>query len=160
MKEKAMEAQLRRELAFSNFEEITKDINDLISSESRTTGNHSFGKIIQHLAITNNLAVGKLKPPSIPLPMQEMIPSIKDSVLNGPAEPGFQLPSAEMQSFFWPEEEIEPEIALENFKESVARYEADGPLPEHPIFGTATKQQVHNLLVSHASMHLSFVHPA
>lgn len=155
-----MTSQERRELTFSNFEEIIQDISDLISGNPKTTGNHSFGRIIQHLAITNNLAVGKIAPPSIPLPMQEMIPSVKDSVLNGPAEPGFQLPSEEMQTFFWPENEIEPETALENFKESVASYETDGPLPEHPIFGTATKEQVHNLLVSHASMHLSFVHPA
>lgn len=155
-----MAPQGRRELAFSNFKEIIEDITGLISGNSKTTGNHSLGRIIQHLAITNNMAVGKIDPPNVPLAMQEMIPSIKDAVLNGPAEPGFQLPSAEMQTFFWPEGEIEPEAALQNFKESVASYEADGPLPVHPIFGEATREQVHNLLVSHASMHLSFVHPA
>ena len=155
-----MTSQERRELAFSNFEEVIEDIGNLISGNSRTTGNHSFGRIIQHLAIANNMAVGKIDPPNVPLAMQEMIPSIKDSVLNGPAQPGFELPSAEMQNFFWPENEIEPEAALENFKQSVASYKTDGPLPEHPIFGEATPAQVHNLLISHASMHLSFVHPA
>lgn len=154
-----MTSQQRRELTFSNFEEVIEDINSLIGN-SRTTGNHSFGRMIQHLAITNNLVIGKINPPEIPMELQEAIPSIKDSVLNGPAEPGFELPSAEMQNFFWPEEEIEPAQALENLRQSIASYESEGPLPAHPIFGKATKEQIHNLLMSHAAMHLSFVHPA
>ena len=150
----------RREIKFSNFDEVIEDIGKLASGNPRTTGNHSFGRIIQHLAITNNMVVGKIDPPEIPQALQEAAPSIKDSVFNGPIEPGFELPSAEMQNFFWPEDEIEPAQALENLRQSVASYESEGPLPEHPIFGEATKEQTHNLLMNHAAMHLSFVHPA
>lgn len=106
------------------------------------------------------MVVGKIDPPEVPLALQEAVPSIKDSVFNGPIEPGFELPSAEMQSYFWPEDEIEPTQALDNLRQSVASYESEGPLSAHPIFGEATKEQTHNLLMNHAAMHLSFVHPA
>lgn len=154
-----MTSQERRELSFSNFEAVIEEISNLAAGNARTTGNHSFGRIVQHLAIANNMVVGKIKPPKLPFFMRMLMPLIKGSILNKPAAPGFKLPSSDMQNFFWPEAEIEPATALENFKQSVALYETEGPLPVHPVFGKATKEQVHNLLMSHAAMHLSFVHP-
>ena len=155
-----MSSPERRELKFANFEEVVNDISELVASETRTSGNHSFGRIVEHLAITNNMVVGKLNPPKLPLIMRMFMPFLKGRILNGPVDPGFKLPTNDMQSFFWPENEIEPQAALANFKESVASYETKGPLPAHPIFGKASKEQTHNLLMNHAAMHLSFVHRA
>lgn len=47
-----------------------------------------------------------------------------------------------MQEFFWSQSEGDLKDAIENFRSSVAAYKDKGPLPVHPIFGKATKEQV------------------
>ena len=53
--------------------------------------------------------------------------------------------------------EVDPKEAIENFKASVKAYQDKGPLAVHPIFGKVTREQVDNITLSHAAMHLSFV---
>lgn len=154
-----MQSPARRDLAFASFKETIKDISELAEGGARTTGQHSFAQIVQHLAIANEMVIGNVVPPKLPWYMRLMMPLMRNRIFNSPAKPGFKLPTSQMQSFFWPEGDIGLEEAVANFKKSVANFEKQGPLPVHPIFGKATKEQVHNLLMSHAAMHLSFVHP-
>ena len=49
--------------------------------------------------------------------------------------------------------------ALGHLKESVERFNTQGPLPKHPVFGKLTKEQTTQLNCKHCAMHLSFVHP-
>jgi len=154
-----MSEQERREISFSSLEEVISDIETLASSEHETTGSHSFGNIVQHLATTNEMVVGNIIPPKLPWFMRMIMPFIKNGILNKPVEPGFKLPNKAMQEFFWSQSEVDLKEATNNFRTSVTTYKDKGPLPVHPVFGKATSEQIDKMLLSHAAMHMSFVHP-
>ena len=149
----------RREVSFSSLEEVISDIETLAGAEYETTGSHSFGKIVQHLATTNEMVVGNLIPPKLPWFMRMAMPFLKNGILNNPVESGFKLPNKSMQEFFWSQSEVDLKEAIDNFRSSVKAYNDKGPLPAHPVFGKATKDQINKMTLSHAAMHLSFVHP-
>lgn len=150
----------RREISFSSMDDVLADIQQLAQGEHRTVGKESFARIVRHLAKTNEMLTGQTKPPKFPLMMRIMMPMMRSKILNTPAAPGFTLPSAEMQQFFWGEGEPELSQAISQFKQSSERYNSQGPLPTHPLFGKATREQIDNLTLTHAAMHLSHVHPA
>ncbi len=154
------EADERRELSFANLDEVTAEIERLAAGEVRTTGNHSFGQIINHLALSQDTSSGRATAPPPPFMMRLMMPLMRRMVINPkPLKPGVKLPSAS-ESFFWPDKEFEVPAAIADFKESVAYYKANGPLEKHPFFGKLSKEECDQLNCRHAALHLSFVHPA
>ena len=56
----------RRELSFASLNDVVAEAERLASGEVRTTGNHSFGQILEHLARTHDLTTGKLEGPRPP----------------------------------------------------------------------------------------------
>jgi hypothetical protein len=154
-----MSEQKRREISFSSLDEIISDMETLARSEHETSGSHSFEKIVQHLAITNEMVVGNITPPKLPWYMRMAMPFLKNGILNNPVQPGFKLPNNSMQEFFWPQSDVDLKEAIENFRTSVKAYRDKGPLSVHPVFGKATREQIDKMVLSHAAMHLSFVHP-
>lgn len=149
----------RRELVFESFDEVLAEVERLATGDVRVDGKHSFGKILRHLALTNDMVTGKIKAPKLPLVMRLAMPFMRKSILNGPVKPGFKLPS-KADGFFWPSEEPELPDAIAYLKQSVENYKTNGPLPVHPIFGKAERAQVDQLTLRHAAMHLGFVRPA
>jgi hypothetical protein len=105
------------------------------------------------------MMTGRIPAPKPPFIMKLLLPFIRSSILKGPVKPGVKLP-ANAEAEFWSDEEITVEDAVQMLKESVLYYKEHGPLPVHPIFGKATREQLDRLTCSHAAMHLSFVHPA
>lgn len=148
----------RRELSFSSLDEAVADAERLAGGDVRTTGNHTFGQIVEHLARTHDMATGKTTGPKPAFFMRLIMPFVKGKILNSPAKPGFKLPS-HMETFFWPNGDVDIEQAIRHLKQSVENYNANGPLAVHPIFGKATAEQVLRLNCNHCAMHLSFVHP-
>lgn len=149
-----------RAISISNQDDIVAEVERLAGQEISTSGTHSFPKIVRHLAITNDVMTGKLEPPKPPWFVRMiLIPLMKSSILNKPAKSGFKLPN-DAEQFFWPAEEPQLQQAIADLKESAENYKKNGPLPVHPVFGKATKEQIDNLAFSHAAMHLGFVHPA
>ncbi|MFK7818076.1 MAG: DUF1569 domain-containing protein [Planctomycetaceae bacterium] len=148
----------RRELSFTTLDEAVADAERLAKGEVRTTGNHTFGQIIEHLARTHDMASGKLQAPRMPLILRLLMPVLKKQILNSPVKPGVKLP-AKGEAFFWPEGEVDVQEALDHLRESVQHYNTRGPLPVHPVFGKATREQIDRLNCGHCAMHLSFVHP-
>lgn len=148
----------RRELDFASLDEAVADAERLAAGEVRTTGKHTFGQILEHLARTHDMVTGKIVAPKLPWYMRMLMPFMRSSILSKPATPGFNLPR-EAEKFFWPEGEVDVQQALVHLRESVEHYNANGPLPIHPVFGRATTEQIDKLNCSHCAMHLSFVHP-
>ena len=144
----------RRELRFHNLDEVLADVERLASGEVRTTGNHTFGQILNHLALSQDVSTGRVHPPPPPFFMKLMMPLMKRMVINS-----VKLP-AKGEAFFWPEEDFDVPAAVEYFKESVDFYKANGPLEKHPFFGKLSKADCDELNCRHAALHLSFVHPA
>ena len=150
----------RRELSFNSLADAVAEVERLASGEVRTTGNHSFGQIIEHLALSLDVGAGRLTAPKPPFFMKLMMPLIRRMVLNDkPLEPGVKLP-AQGEAFFWPDKEFNVSEALDHLKDSVSHYQKHGPLEKHPFFGNLTREQSEDLNIRHAALHLSFVHPA
>jgi len=156
-----MAAELeRRELTFQNLDEVVAEAERLASGDVRVTGNHSFGQILNHLALSQDVSSGRTVAPPPPFFMKLMRPLIRRMVINSkPLTPGVKLP-AKGESFFWPKEEFDVATALQALKESTQNYHASGPLAVHPFFGKLTKDEADSLNCRHAALHLSFVHPA
>lgn len=148
----------RRELRFNSLDEAVAEAERLAAGEVRVSGNHSFGKILKHLALTHDMATGKIVGPRPPWYMRLMMPLVKGMILKGPVKPGFNLPSS-AEAFFWPPGEFEISESLTHLKESVENYKANGPLEVHPVFGKVSREQNYRLNCGHCAMHLSFVHP-
>ena len=153
------ESPERRTLNFNSLDDAVADVVQLAQGEVRTTGNHTFGQIIEHLSRTHDMATGKIVGPKPPLMMRLMMPIAKKFILGKPARTGFKLPAA-AEDFFWPQGEVDVQQAIAHLKESVENYKTNGPLEVHPIFGKATREQIDQLNITHCAMHLSFVHPA
>lgn len=149
----------RRELNFNSLRDAVADAEQLAKGDVRTTGNHTFGQIVEHLAKTHDMATGKIKGPALPFYMRIFMPFMKNSILSKPAAPGFKLPPA-AEEFFWPDGDVDVQQAVAHLKESVENYYTNGPLEVHPVFGKASREQIDNLNITHCAMHLSFVHPA
>lgn len=150
----------RRDVKFHDLDEVIAEAERLASGEVRTTGNHSFGQILNHLALSQDVASGRAVAPPPPLLMRLMMPLMRRMVINSkPLNPGIRLP-AKGESFFWPDKEFDVPSALQSLKDSVEYYQTHGPLEKHPFFGKLTKQEGLELSCRHAALHLSFVHPA
>lgn len=147
----------RRELSFNSLDEVVAEAERLAGGEVRTTGNHTFAQILEHLARTHDMATGKIQPPKMPWIMRMLMPLMRKRIFSGPVQPGIKLP-AEAEAMFWPAE-VDVQEALAHLKASVENYNTNGPLPVHPIFGKATREQNDRLNCGHCAMHLSFVHP-
>ncbi|TWU39594.1 DUF1569 domain-containing protein [Novipirellula artificiosorum] len=149
----------RRELTFQKLDEVVTEVERLASGEVRTSGNHSFGQILNHLALSHDVSTGRLAAPAPPFFMRLMMPLMRRMVIGTkPLKPGIKLP-ASGEAFFWPDKEIDVPTAMQAFKESVDYYQSKGPLEKHPFFGKLTKEENLQLCCRHAALHLSFVHP-
>ena len=150
----------RRDLAFNNIDEVLADAQQLAAGEVRTSGSHTFGQILNHLALSQDVAAGRVQAPPPPFFMKLMLPIMRRMVINAkPLKPGVKLPR-QGESFFWPDKEFDVPSAMEYFTDSVAYYKSHGPLEIHPFFGKLTREEADQLTCRHAALHLSFVHPA
>ena len=127
----------RRELRFQTLDEAVADATQLANGQVRTTGNHSFGQILEHLARTHDMATGLLPGPKMPFFMRLMMPFVKKSIIKN-VKPGFKLPPT-AEAFFWPDQEFDVQESLAHLKRSVECFNTEGPLPTHPVFGKLTK---------------------
>ena len=149
--------ETHRCLTFTTQDDLLAEVERLAAGNPRTSGKHSFPEILRHLARTNDMLTGRIVPPKPPLLMRLMMPLVRLLVFKGPVKPGFKLPK-DAEAFFWPSEPIELDAALTLLRESVQRYKSQGPLPVHPVFGKASRDQIDRLTLDHAAMHLGFVH--
>ncbi len=150
----------RRDLKFESIDEVIAEVDRLASGEVRTTGKHSFGKILNHLALSQDVATGRATAPPPPVFMRLMMPLMRRMIINAkPLKPGIKLP-AKGEAFFWPDQEFDVPSTLTHFKESAEHFKNNGPLEVHPFFGKLTREENEQLTCRHAALHLSFVHPA
>lgn len=150
--------QKRRELAFERVDEMVAEVERLASGRVTVSGNHDFASIVRHLALTNEMTTGRMVPPKPPLILRILLPFIRSSIFKRPVKPGIKLPPT-AESVFWPKQSISTHDAVAMFKDSVAYLKSHGPLPVHPFFGKASREQIERLICNHGAMHLSFVHP-
>lgn len=151
-------AAAHRDLDFRDLDEVLIEAERLAAGEVYTTGAHSFGQILEHLARTHDMTTGRLQVPPPPLYMRLMITLMKPMLIRDqPIKPGFKLPK-KSENVFWPDQEFEVSAALEHLRDSIEHYKSHGPMPKHPMFGTLSREQSDRLNCRHAALHLGFVY--
>jgi hypothetical protein len=149
----------RRELKFETLDEAVAEAERLAAGEVRVSGKHSFGQILNHLALSFDVSAGRVVAPPPPFFMKLMMPLMKRMIINSkPFKPGIKLP-AKGEAFFWPDKEIDVATGLQYFKEAAEYFKSNGPLEKHPFFGKITKDENDELNRRHSALHLGFVHP-
>ncbi len=147
----------RRQLSFQSLDEVVAEAERLASGETRTTGNHTFGQIIDHLATTLDVSTGKIAGPRPSLFIRLLMPVMKNMILKGPVKPGLKLPK-KAEAFFWPDVDVDPRQAIAHLRDSVENFQTNGPLAIHPLFGRISPEKSLAVNCSHCAMHMSFVH--
>lgn len=146
-----------RTLRFESMVEAMAEVERLAAAEVKTTGQFSLGQILEHLARTLEIVLGKRELPKVALPMRFFARLMRSSVLRK-ASTGFKLPDA-AQSVLWPTEPVSTEEGLARIRAAYEAFQACNTFPKHPFFGDMTKEQNHALQCRHFEGHLGFVHP-
>lgn len=146
----------RRDLHFSNFDELLADVEQLASGEVRTLGNWSFAQVLLHLARSLDSAIDGA-PFSFPAPIQWLMSLLmKNRFLTKPLTPGFKLPAKAGKLI---PEEVSLAEALEVFRKAIDRSKKQTNRARHGGFGKLTREESDQFHLRHAEMHLSFVVP-
>ncbi|TWU07949.1 DUF1569 domain-containing protein [Stieleria varia] len=146
-----------RSLRFETFDEAFEEAESLSRGKVRTTGNYTFGQIIEHLARTLDIVSGQRRGPTSSLAMRMFARLVRPFVLKK-ARPGFKLP-VNAQSIFWPTEDVPTDQAMDHLRSAARVFQNMSPLPTHPFFGSMSRQQHDQLQCRHFELHLGFVHP-
>ena len=75
-----------------------------------------------------------------------------------PMRPGMKLPSR-MDAQFNTRLSTDLTAAAGQYETAVARLATATEVPDHPLLGTMTRDEMEQLHCRHAELHLSFIHP-
>ncbi len=146
----------RRSVRYSTLSDIVQDAEQLLSSH-HTAGNWTFGQICQHLAKTMNCSFDGFGFTAPWFARWFIAPFIKNSLLIKPMRSGFKLP--ERGKAILPDENVSNEAGLQQLKTAVERFSHEVPTAPHPFFGQMASEEVVQLQLRHAEMHMSFIVP-
>lgn len=147
---------MRRELRFTDLNDILDEVNRIGSSDVQTVGNWSYYQILSHIAggIEHSMTSYPRKLPALvrktvgPLVFRQMMKS-------GLMKPGNLNPDAPKTR-----EEGDAIAAAQRLRNAVTRFKSyEGPVAEHPFFGTLNKDDYFKLHSIHAAHHLGYAHP-
>ncbi|HTM53211.1 MAG TPA: DUF1569 domain-containing protein [Pirellulales bacterium] len=145
----------RRQLKFSCYDDILKDVHNLACRPSRQLGNWSLGEICEHLSRAMNMAIdgSSIKAPWY---IRVAAPLIKRRFLSRPMNPGFQLPRSAVQLMPNCKETQQGIAALER---AIERLKTEKERKPHFVFGHFTREEWDQLQLRHSEMHLGFIVP-
>ncbi len=151
-------AVARREVRYATLGAILEDAEFLAIHPHQTTGQWSYGRILQHLADGVNASFD-----GFPYRVNVFVRIVgtllfKRKVIEQEMTPGFKLPKSAEENL--PKNETPVSAALENLKRALARFEKSDPTAAHPVFGKLTRDEWVKLHLNHAALHMSFVKPA
>lgn len=151
------EVGTRREVHYSNLNDVILDSEALAGGEVQTVGNWSFGQILEHLAVSFDCSIDGFGFKAPWVARNLVAPFLKNSFLTKPMSSGYKLPASA--------EALQPgnvsvEEGLEHLKRAITRYESEIPNADHPFLGKLARQEWISLGLRHSELHLSFVKPA
>lgn len=148
----------RRNVHFTSLDDILADVEMLTKAgEIRTLGNWSAGQVVQHLAITMNKSIDGFNF-RVPWPIRVILPLfLKRRFLTQTMSAGFKLKGAAEAEMASPP--IGLEDAVRNFREALARLQAELKREPHPAIGRLSLEEWEQLHCRHSELHLSFLIP-
>ena len=146
----------RRELHFTNLDEILAEAERVAAGKHRMLGNWSLGQILWHLAKVMNGSIDGV-PVRPGLIMRLIGPLMKRGMLAKSMPPGFQLPANFAKIFGPPETSAADGLTI--FREAIGRQNNETHREPSPFLGKMTAEDYVQLHCRHAELHLSFVVP-
>lgn len=146
----------RRTVRYSTLSDITDDAEQLLSNH-HTVGNWTFGQICQHLARTMHCSFDGFGFKAPWFARWFIAPFVKNSLLIKPLRPGFKLP--ERGKAILPDENVSNETGLQQLKAAIERFSHETPTAPHPFLGQMASEEIVQLQLRHAEMHMSFIVP-
>ena len=156
-----MDQPSNQELHFDSCDQALAKATELITRQLEggavsTTGNFSLPQIVEHLARSIDIGLGQIDVPKVPWLVRIVAKMMKKRFLNQGMKPGFKLPSS-TQDIFWPESEVDPQLALSHYAESLSKLSTVPEPISHPYFGEMTREEQVILHCRHAELHFGFV---
>src|SRR4051812_23807270 len=145
----------RRELSFSSLDEVMPEVDRLLEGHT-TTGRWSLGQICSHLSTAMQYTVEGF-PEQAPWLLRRTVgPVAKRQVLGSGVMPeGVKLPEK-----YLPKPGLDPRAEAEALRASLRYYLAHtGPLQDHPLFGSMSRDEWDRYHAIHCAHHLSFARP-
>jgi hypothetical protein len=146
---------VRRSLRFESPQAVLAEAEQLASGSYQLAGKWTYGQILDHLARgIDNFYVGfGFQAPWI---ARTLIASFfKKRTLTKGMPAGFQLPKS--AASLLPPPGVSTEEGLQRLQTAINRLIREEPSHPHPFFGKLTPDEVRQLMLRHAELHLSFV---
>ncbi len=145
----------RRQVHYDSFDEFLADAQRAVRDKAGTTGNWSLGRILEHLAISNEKSIDGFGF-SAPLPVRMIAGTfLKKRFLKRGLKPGFQLSKKAAQVLV--PDEVDAATALDHLRGSVQRLQSETKRSAHPFLGRMALDESNRLNLRHAELHMSFV---
>jgi hypothetical protein len=147
----------RRPLHFLRLADVLADVEALGAVERRTLGRWTDSQIIEHLAISVDMAFDGYGFRG-PWPIRAFVRLIKNRILTGPMPAGIRLPRR--GAAMLPAGDVAWDEAVRHLGRAIARFDTEVPSHPHPVLGGLTTMEYELLTLRHAELHLSFIVPA
>lgn len=145
----------RRELNFSNLDEVVADAERAVEGNAKTLGNWSVGQILEHVATVMEKTIdGFDMKPALPVRLIGRW-FLKNRFLKHGMPAGFQLQGPAAKELLPPE--VDAQQALEHLRHAAQRLKTEPPKATHPFFGDLTHDEAKRINCRHASLHMSFI---
>jgi hypothetical protein len=146
---------IRRRVRYNSLDEVVADASRAVAASSATTGNWSLGQIIEHLATAHDKFIDGFGF-TAPWPMQTLGHLFfKKRILTKGMTPGFKL-NSKAAAILVPGE-TDAAAALEHLRKSTERLKTEEKRSPHPFLGALTVDEVNQMCLRHAELHMSFV---
>ena len=154
----------RREVHYTNYDELLSDIRTLSEQGVDHLGNWTLGQIVGHLAKTFSVQVEgtDFKPPwYLGLPLRLSPPVrlfLKRRMLTKPLQSGFRIPKRFRKNFV-AEADFEEQEAIAQLQAVVQRCNKENKVHVHVWLGKLTHEEWTQFNLRHAELHMSVVVP-
>lgn len=152
----------RRTLALDSLDDLRAETKRLAAAERagrlRRAGNWTTGQILGHIAFWMNAAFDGMPGPMPPLVVRLIGPILIKPLLLWKMPAGVRFPGVEQGTYGV--EPISTDEGERRLLAAIDRFERDQLPDRHVAFGRMSREQWTRLQLSHARLHLSFLHDA
>lgn len=152
---KTTKVQGRRDVRYSNLEDLLADAESLAAGKPELLGNWNLGQILGHIACAMNASIDGF-PGRMPF-LLKLIAGLfmRKMILKGPLRPGFKLPET-AEAKLVPPSETTAEEGLELLKAAISRQNAETRRVPHLALGELSVADWASAHLRHAELHMSF----
>ena len=146
----------RRTVRYATLSDIIQDAEQVIGNH-HTVGNWTFGQICQHLAKSMNASFDGFGFQAPWFARWFIAPFVKNSLLIKPMKPGFKIPAS--GKMLLPDDNVSAAEGLRQISAAIERFSHETPTAPNPFLGNMASEEVVQLQLRHAELHMSFIVP-